>query len=138
MANTKNQFEKIVDNQKQLVDKLSKNASAIADLYKVNEVPGMKIVEAYQKETKALLDLWFKPVEPAKFVEEIPAKLKETINLQNKFYKESFDFALNFWKKLDTAEYEKKYHTAEKLYKESVEVITETTKKNLETLTDAK
>ena len=137
-AKEKDPVTTILENQKVLMDKLVKNANSVLDLYSMKEMPGGKVLEDFQKETQAYLKEVFKPEDSSKFVEQLPKNLAKAVELQSKFYKASFDYAMNFWKSWESEDLQKKMETTNKLYQESANAIIETTNKNLESITQVK
>lgn len=135
-AKVKDPVGTILENQKILMDKLTKNANAVLELYSVKQVPGGEVIEDFQKETQAYIKEVFKPEDSSKFVEQLPKNLAKAVELQSKFYKASFDYALNFWKSWEGEGFQKKIEVANKLYQESANAIAETTNKNLESITN--
>ncbi|NND31160.1 MAG: hypothetical protein HKN76_01125, partial [Saprospiraceae bacterium] len=122
-ATNKAQVGTILENQKHLMDTLIKNTNAVLDLYSVKEIPGVKVLETYQKETQAYLQDILKPENSAKFIEEMPKHVSKAIEIQNNFYKASLDYTMNIWKNFDTKEIQKKMDTASKIYKDSTTAI---------------
>lgn len=133
MSSAKNQLNQIVENQTQLVEKLTgiaKEATKVAVVDDAVVAEGKAIFNEYTAKNKELLEAMMKPGEGEKLWEKLPANYSKAIALQTEYFNKTTEF----YKSLFSNTAKSAQETAVKmtdLYKNSYEAMSETSAANM-------
>lgn len=139
MTKTKDQYSQILQNQQNLMERLSENTNKLLSLYSGKEAADAfktEIVEHYFNESKTYMTEVTKPENLEKFWEKWPETMNKAFEIQANFWKKGMDMYRNFWEKNSMEKQQKKLEEAKTIYEENFNAISDTTTKNFEVLSN--
>ncbi|MBL7818828.1 MAG: hypothetical protein JNL70_27765 [Saprospiraceae bacterium] len=133
MSATKNQLNQIIDNQTQLVEKLTgfaKEATKFAVVDETAVAEGKAIFNEYTAKNKELFEAMMKPESAEKLWEKLPANYSKAIALQTEYFNKTADFYKNMFSNSAKAAQDTALKVTD-LYKNSYEAMSETSAANM-------
>lgn len=133
MSSAKNQLNQIIDNQTQLVEKLTglaKEATKVAVVDESAIAEGKAIFNEYTAKNKELFEAMMKPEEGSKLWEKLPSNYSKAIALQNEYFNKTTEFYKNLFSNSAKAAQEAALKVTD-IYKNSYEAMSETSAANM-------
>ena len=133
MANATEKFEKVIENQQQLVEKLTTHAQKAAELYTVEKEDveaGQALVTAYMNESKALFEAAVKPENTEKFYESLPEHFNKTVAMQQSFFNQTLDYYRGLFEKYGMEYQQENFKQLSEIYKGNYQAVVETANAN--------
>lgn len=133
MAKTKDIFSKMVDNQNQLMETLTKKANEAMELMAYDEnlaEEGQKLLTEYWEKQRQVTEEAMKADQPEKMWTKFPEQFAKAVELQNGFYNKTMEYYKSVWEKFTPGNNEDKTKKFADLYQESMKAMVDTMNAN--------
>jgi len=137
MAKTKVTFDKIVENQNQLVETLTANAQKFSSLFEMDtdvEAFTKETAESYMAQGKEYMETVAKAEKPEQVMENMTSAFTKFMEMQTATYNKTADFYHNLMEKYSWKNSQEKFNQAAELYRDSFKAMADTAGANTKVL----
>ena len=137
---TKVTFEKLADNQNQLLNKLSQNANTAFDLMQPDKATletGQALVQQYFERSRALAEEMMQPENFDRYYEKMPAYFNKALTINTDFFNQTVDFMRNMYQTYSVERLQEQARKYAELTQDNMNALLETVDANMKVVQES-